>query len=159
MFIFHKTEVQTVIFRCLMGLNLDWFKIYGLWYKRRPRTCLANFQKIVIDKWSFYYHIWPFFASCVLIFHKTEIQTVILRYLTSPNHNWYKSYDTKRKNVKKANACFCTKLQNAKNGNICTLCHKLRTNQILGLLNTPKWSFEPQFCERLTYSWRKNGQK
>ena len=159
MFIFHKTEVQTVIFRCLMGLNLDWFKIYGLWYKRRPRTCLANFQKIVIDKWSFYYHIWPFFASCVLIFHKTEIQTVILRYLTSPNHNWYKSYDTKRKNVKKANACFCTKLQNTENGNIYTLCHKLRTNQILGLLSTPKWSSEPQFCERWTYSWRKNGQK
>ena len=92
MFIFHKTEVQTVIFRCLMGLNLDWFKIYGLWYKRRPRTCLANFQKIVIDKWWFYYHIWPLFASCVLISHKTEIQTVILRYLTSPNHNWYQKY-------------------------------------------------------------------
>ena len=117
MFIFHKTEVQTVIFRCLMGLNLDWFKIYGLWYKRRPRTCLANFQKIVIDKWSFYYHIWPFFASCVLIFHKTEIQTVILRCWMSLNFNWYKSYDKKHKNaknVKVANVCFCTKSQKKK---------------------------------------------
>ena len=28
--IFHKTKVQTVILRCLMGLNLDWFRIYGL---------------------------------------------------------------------------------------------------------------------------------
>ena len=25
-FIFHKKEVQTIILRCLTGLNLDWFK-------------------------------------------------------------------------------------------------------------------------------------
>ena len=87
-FIFHKTEVQTVILRCLMGLNLDWFKIYGLWCKWRPCTCLANFQKIATDKWSSNYHIWPFFANCVLIFHKTEIQTVILRCLMILNLNW-----------------------------------------------------------------------
>ena len=29
-FIFHKTEVQTVILRCLMGLYLNWLKGYGL---------------------------------------------------------------------------------------------------------------------------------
>ena len=29
-FIFHKTEVQTVILRCLMGLYLNWLKSYGL---------------------------------------------------------------------------------------------------------------------------------
>ena len=92
MFIFHKTEVQTVILRCLMGLNLELFKIYGLWCTGRPRTCLANFQKIAIDKWSFYYHIWPFFASCVLIFHKTEVQTVILGYLMGLNLDWFKIY-------------------------------------------------------------------
>ena len=64
--ILHKTEVQTVILRCLMGLNIDWFKIYGLWCTWRPRTCLANFQKIAIDKWSFYKHIWSFFGQlCV----------------------------------------------------------------------------------------------
>ena len=28
--IFHKTEVQAVILRCSMGLNFNWFKIYGL---------------------------------------------------------------------------------------------------------------------------------
>ena len=148
MFIFHKTEVQTVILRCSMGLNLDWFKIYGLWCKWRPCACLANFQKIATDKWSFYYHIWPFFANCVLIFHKTEIQTVILWYLTILNLNWYNSYDTKHKNAKNTNLCFCTKLQNTKNGNICILCHNLRTNQILDLLSTSKWPSEPQFCER-----------
>ena len=117
------------------------------------------FLKILASKISFLTVCCHFFGNYTDVFYKTEIQTVILRYLTSPNHNWYKSYDTKRKNVKKANACFCTKLQNTENGNICTLCHKLRTNQILGLLSTPKWSSEPQFCERWTYSWRKNGQK
>ena len=148
MFIFHKTEVQTVILRWLMGLNLDWFKIYSLWCKWRPCKCLANFQKIATDKWSFYYHIWHFFASCVLIFHKTEIQTVILRCSRLLNLNWCNSYDTKRKNAKNANACFCTKLQNTKNWNICILCHNPWTNQISDLLSTSKWPSEPQFCER-----------
>ena len=36
----------------------------------------------------------------VVIFYKTEIQTVALRCLISLNLNWYKSYDTKRKNTK-----------------------------------------------------------
>jgi hypothetical protein len=27
-YIFHKTEVQTVIFRCLTGLDLNWIKSY-----------------------------------------------------------------------------------------------------------------------------------
>jgi hypothetical protein len=36
--------------RCSMGLNLDCFKMYGLWCKWRPRTCLANFQNIAADK-------------------------------------------------------------------------------------------------------------
>ena len=35
----------------------------------------------------------PFLA----IFHKTEVQTVIFRYLTGLDLNWIKSYDTKRK--------------------------------------------------------------
>ena len=29
-------------------------------------------------KWLFYNHFWPFFANCMVIFHKTEVQTVIL---------------------------------------------------------------------------------
>ena len=49
MYIFHKIEVQTVILRCLTGLNLDWFKSYGLRCRMRPRACFAKFQKIVID--------------------------------------------------------------------------------------------------------------
>ena len=97
--ILHKTEVQTVILRCLMGLNLDWFKIYGLWCKWRPCACLANFQKIATDKWSFYYHFWPFFCHLCIIFHKKEIQTLILKCLMILNLIWYNSYDTKHKNA------------------------------------------------------------
>ena len=147
-FIFHKKEVQTVILRCLTGLNIDWFKNYGLRCKWRPRACLANFQNIPTDKWTFYYHIWPFFANCMVIFHKNEIQTVILRCFRSLNLNWYNSYDTKRKNAKNAKEWFCTKLQKSKNGNICILCHNLWTHQILDLLSIPKWLPKPQFCER-----------
>ena len=33
----------------------------------------------------------------ISIFHKTEVLTVILRCWTGLNHNWFKSYDTKRK--------------------------------------------------------------
>ena len=33
MCIFHKTEVQTVILRCLAGLDSDWFKNYDTKHK------------------------------------------------------------------------------------------------------------------------------
>ena len=96
-FIFHKAEVQRVILRCLMGLNFNWFKSYGLRCSLRPRASSANSQKIATDKWPCNDHTWPFFANYMCIFHKTEIQMVILRCLTSLNLNWYKSYDTKCK--------------------------------------------------------------
>ena len=106
MFIFHKTEVQTVILRCVTGLNFNWFKSYGLRCNLRPFASSVNSQKIATDKWPCTNHNLPFFAYYILIFHKTEIQTVILRCLTSLNHNWYKSYDTKHKNAKYAIVCF-----------------------------------------------------
>ena len=40
--IFHKTEVQTVILVCLMGQNLNWFKIYNAKCTRRPGEILAE---------------------------------------------------------------------------------------------------------------------
>ena len=52
-----------------------------------------------------------FFAKYINIFHKTEIQTIILRCLTSLNFNWYKSYDTECKNTNFENVCFWTKSQ------------------------------------------------
>ena len=36
MFIFHKTEVQTVTLICLMGLDSDWFKNYDTKCKYFP---------------------------------------------------------------------------------------------------------------------------
>jgi hypothetical protein len=98
----------------------------------------------------------------MFIFHKTEIQTVILRCLTSLNFNWYKSYDTEHINTHFANVCFWTKLQKNKNGNICVLCHNFWTNQNLSPLSTSKWPIELQFCERCTYTLQimaKNGLK
>ena len=38
-----------------------------------------------------------FFANYFDIFHKTEVQTVILKWWTGLNLNWLKSYDTNRK--------------------------------------------------------------
>ena len=97
-----------------MGRNLDWVKICGLKCSLRPHASSANSQKIATDKWPCNDHTWPFFAIYMFIFHKTEIQTVILRRLMSLNLNWYKSYDKKHKNTKNAkdeNVCFCTKSQ------------------------------------------------
>ena len=130
-FFFHKTEVQTLNLSCLTGLNLNWFISYSLKCSRRQCVSSVNFYKIATDKWSFYDHIWPFLASCMFSFHKTEFQTVILRCLMSLNLNWYKSYDTKRKNSKNTNLWFWTKLQKNGNENISFLCHNLWTNQNL----------------------------
>ena len=49
-YIFHKTEVLTVILRCLMGLNLDWVKSYGLKCSLRHLVSSASSQKIATDK-------------------------------------------------------------------------------------------------------------
>ena len=125
MFFFHKTEVQTVILRCLTGPNLYWLKIYGLRCRWRPWACLVNFQTIASDKWPSYYHIWPFFHQLYAIFPKTEVQTVVLRCLMCLTLIWSKNYPTKLKNAKNAIEFFCTKLQKTGNGNICILPHNL----------------------------------
>jgi hypothetical protein len=111
MFIFHKTEVQTVILRCLTGLNLDWFKSYDLRFRWRPRTCLAYCQKIATDKWLFCYNIWPFFCQLYVYLSQNLASDGHFRCLTSLNLIWYNSYDTKCKNTKNTNKCFCTKLK------------------------------------------------
>ena len=55
------------------------------------RITIVRFEMKVTHEWLLYEHFWPFFAFCMVIFHKTEIQTVILRCLTSLNLNWFKS--------------------------------------------------------------------
>ena len=81
--IFHKTEVQKVILRCLRSLYLIWFKSHGTKCSKRPIAILAKsetlLKKIATDKWPFYNHFRPFFADCMNIFHKTEVQAVIFR--------------------------------------------------------------------------------
>ena len=159
-----------------MGLNLDWFKSYGLRCSLRLHASSANSQRIATDKWPFYDHIWPSFCQLtsdskklwqatvlycycglsqffwirryMLIFHKTEIQMVILRCLTSPNLNCYKSYNTKGRKAKNTNVCFCTKLQKNGNWNICLLCHNFWTNQNLDHSSTQN--------DRLNLSFVKN---
>jgi hypothetical protein len=61
----------------------------------------------------------------MFIFHKTEIQTVILRCLTSLNYNWYKSYAKRyknAKNTKEANVSICTKSHTKKEMEIFAFC-------------------------------------
>ena len=70
-FIFHKTEVHTIILRCSTGLNLDWSKSYGL-------RCSVNSPKIATDNWPFYDHVWSFFANYMFIFQKTDIQMMVI---------------------------------------------------------------------------------
>ena len=98
------------------------------WGRKQVRRTPKKWQLIKGHSTTIHGH---FFADHMVIFHKTEIQTVILRCLMSLNLNWYKSYDTKRKNSKNTNLCFWTKLQKNGNGNISFLCHNLWTNQNL----------------------------
>ena len=57
----------------------------------------------------------------MFIFHKTEVQTVILKCLTSLNPNWFKSYDTKRKNAEMQMSVFVQNRQKSEM-EILTLC-------------------------------------
>ena len=93
------------------------------------------------------------------IFHKTEIQTVILRCL-SLNINQYKFYETKHKNAKNAKCFFLYKIAK-RNGNeyVCILCLNFWTNQNLDLLGTSKWQSESQFWDTYWQKMAKNGRE
>ena len=99
--IFHKTEVQKVILKCLTGPYLIWFKSYDTQCSMRRNYILAKSEtlhkKFQLINGRFTTIFGHFFANCFYDFHKTEVQTVIFRCLTSLNLNWIKSYDTKRK--------------------------------------------------------------
>ena len=69
----------------------------------RPKTHFfsefLDFQFCKKKSWKFKTHRWPFFdclgSFCAIfmnIFHKNEVQMVILRCLVSLNLNWIKSY-------------------------------------------------------------------
>ena len=54
MVIFHKTEIQTVILRCLTGLNLEFWK-YDSWFPSEDSklTSVGNKLKLLLKYWFF----------------------------------------------------------------------------------------------------------
>ena len=52
MVIFHKIEIQTVIFRCLMSLNPNWYKSYDTKRKKRQFVFLNKIAKK--QKWKYF---------------------------------------------------------------------------------------------------------
>ena len=93
MFIFHKTEVPTVILRCLMSQNLNWIISYDINYKLFWQLCFSILEEKKASKMAIFWLQWSFFGNYMDIFHKTEIQKVILRCLVCLKPNWLKSCD------------------------------------------------------------------
>ena len=52
-----------------------------------------NHENLCLRNGYFFTILGHFFANYMIIFHKTEVQTVILRCLVCLNLNWIKSYD------------------------------------------------------------------
>ena len=76
---------------------------------------------------------WPFFAICMLIFQKTEIQKVILMSLAGLNSGWFKSYGTTKCKYFHFRFCFfrfCIKYIGFLH--FCVLCCNFCTNKGLG---------------------------
>ena len=100
MIVFHKTEVQKIILRCLTFQKPNWIKSYAIKHKFCQKLFFFQFCKKTT--WKFASHKWTFSnisghlcANYMKIFHTTEIQTVILRCLGRLNLNWIKSYNIK----------------------------------------------------------------
>ena len=69
--------------------NIDktyWEHAYKDLFERKLKKC-AYFRLISCH----------FFANDMIIFHKTEVQKIILRCLTGLNSDWFNNYDTKCK--------------------------------------------------------------
>ena len=74
-------------------------------------------------------------AIYVNVFHKTEVQEVILRCWTGLYLNWFKSYNknenqakTQKSPIHYTDLGFFYKIAKNKNGNNCILCHNFWTN-------------------------------
>ena len=96
--IFHKTEALTVILVCPICINLNWIKsndmnhnfvFVSIFQFRKKKN--ENSQLIYDHFTTIYGHLLAIHNN---IFHKTEVQTVILRCLGHLYLNWIKSYDT-----------------------------------------------------------------
>ena len=82
----------------------------------------------------------PFFAMCMFIFHKTEVQRVILIRLTGLNFNWFKSYGLK-----------CILRLNA------TLANSQKMATDKWPIYEHFWSFFCQLYIHLSQNWGSNG--
>jgi hypothetical protein len=96
--IFHKTGVQTNILGCLTCLNLNWIKSYDIKHIFYSFLRVFNFERkknenLLLINGHCTTTSGHFSACCIKIFHKTEVQTVILRCLVCLNLNWIKSYN------------------------------------------------------------------
>jgi hypothetical protein len=90
------------------------------------------------------------FANCISIFHKTEVQTIILRSLTGLNLNWLKSYVTKCKHFHFLFFCDFVKKKFA----FCVITFEP--------IKIQTCSATQNDCLNLSFvkgNWRKNGQK
>ena len=77
MSIFHKTEIQTVILRCLVSLNLNWVKSYDIfWLKYLFFHALKSIISGVKYRSKFWYlrrktavmfSKWVFFQNCLVM--------------------------------------------------------------------------------------------
>ena len=95
--IFHKTEALTVILVCPICINLNWIKSNDM---NHNFVFVSIFQFCKKKKRKFTNHISHFttiyghlLAIHNNIFHKTEVQTIILRCLGHLYLNWIKSYE------------------------------------------------------------------
>ena len=77
-----------------IGVFLIWNHIFS-WYTRG--WCIKFATGLNIRFMTISSH---FVANYMNIFHKTEVQTVILRWWTDLKLNWFKSYVTNAKNCK-----------------------------------------------------------
>ena len=76
----------------LIGSNTTtWITIFVISFYFQ--FCKKKKLNFLTHKWPFYDHFWPFFGNYIKIFHKAEIQTVILRCFEGQNFNWIKSYN------------------------------------------------------------------
>ena len=69
-----------------------------------------------------------FFANDMIIFHKTEVQKIILRCLTGLNSDWFNSYDTKCKYFHFHFFAILYKNTHLRFLCLCVLCHNFCTN-------------------------------
>ena len=83
-------------FLCVLRVLWIWWIRQGILYQLDIKSHIYPFfqsKKLSINKCHFMSISCWFFANYSNILHKTEIQIVILRWLTCLNHNWIKSYD------------------------------------------------------------------